>query len=111
MAGSVDSARKGEVVYVPRRRSSHAAKLLRASLVISYCTGLPVFCWMTVERLRMLPLRVTSPILILHRVAAAQLAVDGKIEPGSVAKSPVLIEIEPDGPYVARLQRAFRSAF
>jgi hypothetical protein len=40
----------------------------------------------------------------LHQIAPAQLAVDGQVEQGSVAQPLVLIEVEPDGPNVARPQ-------
>jgi hypothetical protein len=42
-------------------------------------------------------------------IAAAQLAVDCKIEEGSIAQSLLSIKKESDRPYLSRLQRAFRS--
>ena len=47
--------------------------------------------------------------LHLDDVAATQLAVDRKIEPGSVSEAPVVIRAEPNGPDLLRLQRAFRA--
>jgi hypothetical protein len=44
-----------------------------------------------------------------HNVAAAQLAINGKVEQRPVAQTPFLIEPEPDGPDQLRLESAFRA--
>ena len=74
--------------------------------MISNWTGLPVFCWMMVDRFRMSPPLTTSADLEFDEVAATKLAIDGQIKQRSVPQSPVLIEIKPNGPDIARLQRA-----
>lgn len=45
--------------------------------------------------------------LDLRRVAAPQLAVDGQVEQRTVAHALVLVEVEPDGPDIAQLERTF----
>ena len=52
---------------VPPRRSSHARRLERASLISSNWTGRPVFCCMTIARVRISGPRTKVPILILTR--------------------------------------------
>jgi hypothetical protein len=47
--------------------------------------------------------------LDLHEVAAAQLAVERQVEQRPIAQSLVLVEVEPDGPDVAWLERALGS--
>jgi hypothetical protein len=44
-----------------------------------------------------------------HYVAAAQLAIDGKVEQRPVAQTPFSVEPEPDGPDLLRLESAFRA--
>jgi hypothetical protein len=75
-AGVLTRAQMARVIYaagnakywiVPQPRSSQVVRLVRASDIISNCTSLPVFCWTTVERSRMLPPLVTSPILIFTK--------------------------------------------
>lgn len=46
-----------------------------------------------------------------HDVAAAELAVDRQIEHGSIPKPLILVEPEPNGPYLLRLERPFRPGF
>lgn len=60
----IDPARKR---IVPPRRPSQTVRLLRASCMISNCTGLPVFCWMMVARSQNDPALIRSPIVILTR--------------------------------------------
>jgi hypothetical protein len=45
----------------------------------------------------------------LHEVAPTLFAINGKVEQGPITQSPVLIEIETDGPDVARPERTLRS--
>lgn len=45
---------------------------------------------------------ITDPDL--YKVTTAQFTVDGQIEQRPIAQPPVLIEVEPDGPDVARLE-------
>jgi hypothetical protein len=100
---------KAKSWIVPRRRSSHAVRLFRASDMISNCTGLPVFCWMTVERFRMLPPLTTSPILIFTRSHPRSLLSMAQVEQRPVAQSLVLVEVEPNGPYIAWFERTLGS--
>jgi hypothetical protein len=44
--------------------------------------------------------------LDLDEVAAAKLTVDRQIEQSPITKPSMLVEIEPDGPNIARFQRA-----
>jgi hypothetical protein len=39
--------------------------------------------------------------LDFHEITAAQFAVDGKVKQRSVAQSPILVKVKPDGPDVA----------
>jgi hypothetical protein len=48
---------------VPPRRSSQHSRLARASVVISNWTGRPVFCWITMERVRISGPATSFPIL------------------------------------------------
>jgi len=41
----------------------------------------------------------------LHKIAAPQLAVDRQVEQRPIAQPPVLVEVESDGPDVARFER------
>lgn len=69
--------------------------------MISNCTGRPVFCWMMVARLRMVPPLTRSPMRSFDEVAPAQFAVDRKVEKGAIAQLLVADEVEPNGPNVA----------
>lgn len=67
MAHVIHPTGKMKSFKVPFGRSNQASRLLRASAMISNCTGRPVFCWMTVARLRIVPPLTRSPMRSLTR--------------------------------------------
>jgi len=50
---------------------------------------------------------VTHPKL--YKITSPQFAVDRNIEEGAIAQPPMLIQEEPNGPYVSRPERSLRT--